>query len=73
MQENLEKEVSSILKKIMDSKLAAEEKFDQFVKSKQDILQQQKEAIQDEKQILEETSLFCGNILQCGMFSVHEN
>ena len=66
MQENLEKEVSSILKKIMDSKIAAEEKFDQFVKSKQDILQQQKEAIQDEKKILEETSLFCGNILQCG-------
>ena len=66
MQENLEKEVSSIIKKIMDSKIAAEEKFDQFVKSKQDILQKQKETIQDEMQILEETSLFCGNILQCG-------
>ena len=66
VKKTLEKEMNAIIKNVMESKIKAEEEFDQLVKSKQDILEKEEKAIEGEKKLLEETLLFCNNILQCG-------
>ena len=66
VKKTFEKEMNAIIKNVMESKIKAEEEFDQFVKSKQYTLEKEEKAIQDEKKLREETLLFCNNILQCG-------
>lgn len=66
VKENLERQTSALIKKITDSKKAVEEEFNQFVKSKQDILYQQEASIESERKLLNETYSFCSNILRCG-------
>ncbi|XP_065923467.1 E3 ubiquitin-protein ligase TRIM56-like isoform X2 [Magallana gigas] len=66
VKENLERHTSALVKKITDSKKAVEKEFDQFVKSKQDILHQQEASIESERKLLNETYSVCSNIFRCG-------
>ncbi|XP_062605128.1 E3 ubiquitin-protein ligase TRIM56-like [Saccostrea cucullata] len=63
---DLEKQMNTIIKNMMDSKKSVENDFDQIVKSKQDTLQKQEESIEKERKLLEETYLFCNNLLKRG-------
>lgn len=66
VEEDLENQTSALIKKITDSKQAVEKEFNHFLKSKQDDLNQQREYIESEKKLLNETYSFCSNILRCG-------
>jgi hypothetical protein len=66
MRENLEKQVNNIIENVMESQKSVEADFDRIVKSKENILRDEKEFLEKEGKSLEETYTFCRNILDCG-------
>lgn len=63
---NLEKQMNVIVKTLMDSKRKVEKEINQLMMSKQSLLRQQEESIEVEKKLLDETYIYCSNILRCG-------